>query len=132
SLLDRPVGGEKVLDLSMRPRVSLYGRFGIAEVMLGRRRALGLSARMRRVPWEEVEDLFDVGEAAAELVKLRSLHPSETARAIQDLSDVLEELPEEDQAEILEAMEPERAARVLEEMEPDDAADLLSELDAEQ
>jgi CBS domain-containing protein len=149
SLLDRPLRGERVLDLSMRPRVSLYGRFGIAEVMLGRRRALGLSARMRRVPWEEVDDLFDVGEAAAELVKLRSLHPSETARALQDLSDVrrdelveamqdedladvMEELPEEDQAEILEAMEPERAARVLEEMEPDDAADLLSELDAEQ
>ncbi len=103
---------------------------------------------MRRVPWEEVAELFDVGEAAAELVKLRSLHPSETARHMQDLTDderdelveamqdedladVLEELPEEDQAEILEAMEPERAARVLEEMEPDDAADLLSELDAE-
>jgi flagellar motility protein MotE (MotC chaperone) len=147
-LLDRPLRGEKVLDLSMRPRTSLYGRFGVAEVMLGRRRALGFSARMRRVPWEEVAELFDVGEAAAELVKLRSLHPSETARAMQDLSDdqrdelvgamqdedladVLEELPEEDQAEILEAMEPERAARVLEEMEPDDAADLLSELDAE-
>jgi CBS domain-containing protein len=147
SLLDRPLRGEKVLDLSMRPRTSLYGRFGIAEVMLGRRRALGLSARMRRVPWEEVDELFDVGEAAAELVKLRSLHPSETARALQDLSDVrrdelveamqdedladvMEELPEEDQAEILSAMEPERAARVLEEMEPDDAADLLSELNA--
>ncbi|MDQ1504094.1 MAG: hypothetical protein QOD57_1821 [Actinomycetota bacterium] len=147
SLLDRPLRGEKVLDLSMRPRTSLYGRFGIAEVMLGRRRALGFSARMRRVPWEEVDDLFDVGEAAAELVKLRSLHPSETARALQDLSDdrrdelveamqdedladVMEELPEEDQAEILSAMEPERAARVLEEMEPDDAADLLSELNA--
>jgi flagellar motility protein MotE (MotC chaperone) len=147
ALLDRPLRGERVLDLSMRPRVSLYGRFGIAEVMLGRRRALGFSARMRRLPWEEVEELFDVGEAAAELVKLRSLHPSETARALQDLSDVrrdelveamqdedlanvMEELPEEDQAEILSAMEPERAARVLEEMEPDDAADLLSELNA--
>lgn len=148
SLLDHPVRGERVLDLSMRPSVSLYGRIGIGEVMLGRRRALGLTARMRRVPWEEVAEIFDVGEAAAELVMLRSLHPSETARAIQDLSDdrrdelveamqdedladVLEELPEEDQAEILENMEPERAARVLEEMEPDDAADLLSELDAE-
>jgi len=146
-LLDRPLHGEKVLDLSMRPRTSLYGRFGIAEVMLGRRRALGFSARMRRVPWEEVNELFDVGEAAAELVKLRSLHPSETARHMQDLTDeardelveamqdedladVMEELPEEDQAEILSAMEPERAARVLEEMEPDDAADLLSELNA--
>jgi flagellar motility protein MotE (MotC chaperone) len=147
ALLDRPMRGEKVLDLSMRPRTSLYGRFGIAEVMLGRRRALGFSARMRRVPWEEVDELFDVGEAAAELVKLRSLHPSETARHMQDLTDderdelveamqdedladVLEELPEEDQAEILLAMEPERAAQVLEEMEPDDAADLLSELNA--
>jgi CBS domain-containing protein len=147
SLLDRPLRGEKVLDLSLRPRTSLYGRFGVVEVMLGRRRAFGFSARMRRVPWEEVEELFDVGEAAAELVKLRSLHPSETARAMQDLSDdqreelvdamqdedladVLEELPEEDQAETLVAMEPERAARVLEEMEPDDAADLLSELNA--
>src|SRR5205085_2307933 len=87
SLLDRPLRGEKVLDLSMRPRTSLYGRFGVAEVMLGRRRALGLglSARMRRVPWEEVAELFDVGEAAAELVKLRSLHPPETADPLRRL-----------------------------------------------
>src|SRR5438067_11516901 len=75
SLLDRPLHGEKVLDLSMRPRTSLYGRFGVGEVMLGRRPALGFSARMRRGPWGEVAELFDVGEAAAGLVKLPRLHP---------------------------------------------------------
>ncbi|MGH9023125.1 MAG: magnesium transporter MgtE N-terminal domain-containing protein, partial [Acidimicrobiia bacterium] len=140
SILGRLLGSDKVLDLSLRPRSQLYGRFGIDEVVLSPRRALGFSARTRRVPWAQAAELFDVGEAAAEIVKLRGLHPSETARAFQDLPDlrrgelvealpdedlanILEELPELDQAEILGTLDHERAARVLEEMEPDDAAD---------
>lgn len=148
SLLGRSLGSEVVLDLSLRPRTQLYGRFGVDEVVLNRKRAIGFSTRMRRVPWTEAAELFDVGEDVAELVKLRNLHPSETAKALQelpdlrrdelveamldeDLANVLEELPEPEQAEILETLDDERAIRILEEMEPDDAADLLSELDAE-
>src|ERR671930_427133 len=76
SLLDRPVRGERVLDLSMRPRTSLYGRFGVAEIMLGRRRALGLTARMRRVPWEDVADLSDL-DAEQQSRLLEAMDPEE-------------------------------------------------------
>ena len=69
--------------MSLRERLT-----GIKSNGGSRTAAPGLTARMRRVPWEDVAEIFDVGEAAAELVKLRSLHPSETARAMQDLSDV--------------------------------------------
>jgi Mg/Co/Ni transporter MgtE len=54
----------------------------------------------------------------------------QVAAALSDeqLADVLEELPEDDQVSILAGLEIERAADVLEEMEPDDATDLLREL----
>src|SRR5437764_263385 len=44
------------------------------------------------------------------------------------ITDLLEELPEDDQVEIIAHLEGERAADVLEAMAPDDAADLLAEL----
>lgn len=148
-LLDRHVGGEVVVDVSLLQRPLPSCSFEFEQVVLGRRGPLGRTRQRRSVSWQAVPELFDVGEAASELAKLRSLHPSETARALQelsrpqqeelvealedeDLADVLEELPEPDQAAILSGLEMARAARVLEEMEPDDAADLLSELPADQ
>ena len=51
----------------------------------------------------------------------------------QELADLLEEMPEEDQVRLLDSLESvERSADVVEEMQPDDAADLLAELPAEQ
>ena len=147
SLLNRALGGEIVDDLALARQSGTGGRFLVENVVLGRK-GLMRTRSPRQASWRETGELFDVGEAAAELVRLRNLHPSETARAIHDLSrlerkelvealpdedlaDVLEEMAETDQAVILGTLEVSRAARVLEEMEPDDAADLLSELSAE-
>src|SRR6185437_12595779 len=56
------------------------------------------------------------------------------AEALEDeeLADLLEEMPEQDQVRFLAALDLERRADVVEEMEPDDAADLLAEMPAEQ
>jgi Mg/Co/Ni transporter MgtE len=50
----------------------------------------------------------------------------------EELADLLEELPEEDQVRLLDSLEIDRSADVVEEMQPDDAADLLAELPDEQ
>ena len=79
---------------------------------------------------------------AAEVARLRDMHPSDVAgcgappplihrrqlaEAMEDerLADLLEELPEEEQLRMIEGLDLERLVSVLEEMEPDDAADLL-------
>lgn len=58
----------------------------------------------------------------------------ELAEALHDeeLADLLEEMPEQDQLRLLAGLNIERTADVVEEMEPDDAADLLAEMPAEQ
>jgi Mg/Co/Ni transporter MgtE len=58
----------------------------------------------------------------------------ELAEMLQDeeLADVLEEMPEQDQVRLLAGLGLERTADVVEEMEPDDAADLLAEMPPEQ
>jgi Mg/Co/Ni transporter MgtE len=147
-LLDHPRGGEVVVDVALRSRDAPDGGFAVAALLLGRKGRLGRARSMHTVDWKETADLFDLGEAAAEVAELRALHPAETARALREmphprqerlvealddenLADVLEELPEADQAVILRGLDMARAARVLEEMEPDDAADLLAELTVE-
>jgi hypothetical protein len=50
----------------------------------------------------------------------------------EELADLLEEMPEQDQVRLLAGVGLERSADVVEEMQPDDAADLLAELPAEQ
>jgi Mg/Co/Ni transporter MgtE len=59
---------------------------------------------------------------------------AQLAEALQDeeLADVLEEMPEQDQIRFLAGLGLERSADVVEEMEPDDAADLLAEMPPEQ
>jgi Mg/Co/Ni transporter MgtE len=54
------------------------------------------------------------------------------ALADEELADLLEEMPEQDQIRLLAGLGIERSADVVEEMEPDDAADLLAEMPAEQ
>jgi Mg/Co/Ni transporter MgtE len=58
----------------------------------------------------------------------------QVVEALQDeeLADLLEEMPEEDQIRLLGLLGLERTADVVEEMEPDDAADLLAEMPPEQ
>jgi Mg/Co/Ni transporter MgtE len=60
---------------------------------------------------------------------------SQLAAALDDeeLADLLEEMPEQDQIRLLNSLgDEERSADVVEEMEPDDAADLLGEMPPEQ
>ena len=59
---------------------------------------------------------------------------SQIAAALDDeeLADLLEEMPEQDQVRLLAGLGLERSADVVEEMQPDDAADLLAEMSAEQ
>jgi CBS domain-containing protein len=101
------------------------------------------------VPWEECRDLFESGPLADQLTSLREMQPADLATAVGDmpaarrsqlaealddeeLADLLEELPEQEQVRLLAGLELERSADVVEEMQPDDAADLLAEMPVEQ
>jgi len=114
------------------------------------RRGLVLRSRSPEiVPWQEAKELFDAGPVAGQLTSLREMEPADLAAAVgrmpaarrgqlaaalddEELADLLEELPEQDQVRLLDSLELERSADVVEEMQPDDAADLLAEMPAEQ
>jgi CBS domain-containing protein len=102
------------------------------------------------VSWEECRELFEPGPLAEQLTSLREMAPADLASAYErlpqarrsqlaaaledeELADLLEEMPEEDQIRLLDGLESiERRADVVEEMQPDDAADLLGEMPLEQ
>ena len=112
----------------------------------------GRGLRHRRttiVPWDKYPELFRAGPMTDQLVSLRELQPADLAAAVEgmspsrrnqlaaalddeELADLLEEMPEQDQVRLLDSLELERSADVVEEMEPDDAADLLAEMPPEQ
>lgn len=114
--------------------------------------AHGRGLRHRRttvVPWDKYPELFRGGAQADQLASLRELQPADLAAAVEgmspsrrsqlaaalddeELADLLEEMPEQDQIRLLDGLELERSADVVEEMQPDDAADLLAEMPAEQ
>jgi CBS domain-containing protein len=114
------------------------------------RRGLVLRSRSPQiVPWQDARELFDAGPVAGQLTSLREMEPADLAAAVgrmpaarrgqlaaalddEELADLLEELPEQDQVRLLDSLELERSADVVEEMQPDDAADLLAEMPAEQ
>jgi CBS domain-containing protein len=101
------------------------------------------------IPWDKHPELFQAGALAEQLIQLREMHPTDLASAVEvmsaarrrqlaealqdeELADVLEEMPEQDQIRFLAGLGLERSADVVEEMEPDDAADLLAEMPDEQ
>jgi CBS domain-containing protein len=101
------------------------------------------------VRWQDCRELFDAGPLAGQLTSLREMEPADLAAEVgrmpaarrgqlaaalddEELADLLEELPEQDQVRLLDSLEIERTADVVEEMQPDDAADLLAEMPAEQ
>ena len=102
------------------------------------------------VPWGEGRELFEPGPLAEQLTSLREMAPADLANAYEglpqsrrsqlaaalddeELADLLEEMPEQDQIRLLDSLDSiERRADVVEEMEPDDAADLLGEMPPEQ
>jgi CBS domain-containing protein len=114
--------------------------------------AQGRGLRLRGTtiePWDRHPELFQAGLLGDQLASLRDLRPADLASAVEgmsptrrsqiaaalddeELADLLEELPEQDQIRLLAGLGLERSADVVEEMQPDDAADLLAEMPAEQ
>jgi CBS domain-containing protein len=148
NLYNRVVEGRTVLDVGLTASSRRPGGWDVSTLALGSGHAL----RRRTtavVPWEAYPELFSGGALAEQLLSLRDMHPTDLAgqvetmsltrrqqlaAALQDeeIADLLEEMPEQDQIRFLSAMDLERRADIVEEMEPDDAADLLAEMPPDQ
>jgi CBS domain-containing protein/flagellar motility protein MotE (MotC chaperone) len=151
-IIDSRIGDETVSDVAMRAAGD--GRqawWELAKVRLARRSALRRRPSYRLVDVAEVPELFRTpgSEVAAEVARLRDMHPSDVASVVRSmpltqrkqlaeamdderLADLLEELPEAEQLRIIEGLDLERLINVLDEMEYDDLADLLAEMPGEQ
>ena len=151
-IIDRRVGDETVSDVGLRE--SSDGKqtwWQLSKLRLARRSALRRRPSYRLIDVAELPELFNTSgsEVAAEVARLREMHPSDVAgivrampmtqrkqlaEAMEDdrLADLLEELPEAEQLRIIEGLDLERLVNVLEEMEYDDLADLLAEMPGEQ
>lgn len=146
-LYNRRAGGGTVLDVAIA--LSERGRDGWEVTALAISRGRALSRATVIVPWRDCSELFRAGALAEQIINLRDMHPTDLAAAVdgmsaarrsqlvaalgdEELADLLEEMPEQDQLRLLNSLDFERSADVVEEMEPDDAADLLAEMPAEQ
>jgi CBS domain-containing protein len=136
-----------VADVAITPAEGRRGGWEVSSLAVTQGRGL----RHRRttiVPWDKYPELFHTGPLADQLAGLRDLQPADLAAEVErlspsrrsqlaaaldddELADLLEELPEQDQVRLLDSLELERSADVVEEMQPDDAADLLAEMPAE-
>lgn len=148
-VVGKPVRDLQVRDIGISPTETLGSYWEVSTLALGGR---GPFARRRNpsiVSWAEAKHLFDVGDEAREIARLREMRPADVANRIRNLplqkrqalaeimederlADLLEELPEDEQIRLIENLDLERVADVLEAMDPDDAADLLGELPAEE
>ena len=151
-IIDRRIGDETVSDVGLREASD--GKqtwWQLAKLRLARRSALRRRPSYRLIDVTEVPELFNTSgsEVAAEVARLREMHPSDVAgivrampltqrkqlaAAMEDdrLADLLEELPEAEQLRIIDGLDLERLVNVLEEMEYDDLADLLAEMPGDQ
>ena len=151
-IIDRRIGDETVSDVGLREASD--GKqtwWQLAKLRLARRSALRRRPSYRLIDVVELPELFNSSgsEVAAEVARLREMHPSDVAgivrampltqrkqlaEAMEDdrLADLLEELPEAEQLRIIDGLDLERLVNVLEEMEYDDLADLLAEMPGEQ
>lgn len=144
-LVGRRLGDLVVRDVGIAPRTSRAEAWELAAIGLGRPGLVRRRRPARVLAWREAGPVLDFGPGAADLARVRALHPADAAehmasltderrdalaRSLDDaqLADIFEELPEAVQVEIIEGLEVSRAAHVLDEMETDDAADLLAEL----
>jgi CBS domain-containing protein len=151
-LYGKPAGTGTVLDVGIMASQRRRAGWEVSVLAIGHGRALGLGLRRNGtaiVPWDKHPELFRSGPLAEQLARLRDLHPTDLASAVEampdarrrelagmlhdeELADVLAEMPEQDQVRLLTGLSVERGAGVVEEMDPDDAADLLAEMPAEQ
>lgn len=149
SLYGRKTDAGTVADVAIAHQQLGRSRWEVTAVAVTRGRVLRTSGPAV-VPWQECRGLFEPGPLAEQLASLREMAPADLASAFEalpqsrrgqlaaalddeELADLLEELPEQDQIRLLNSLNSiERSADVVEEMEPDDAADLLGEMPAEQ
>jgi CBS domain-containing protein len=146
-LYGHPAGPGAVVDVAITPSSTGRG-WKVSSLAITRGRGLRLRST-QIVPWSDYPELFKAGTLADQLVDLREMHPTDLANAVEgmtptrrdelaaalqddELADLLEEMPEQDQIRLLASVGLERSADVVEEMEPDDAADLLAEMPPEQ
>ena len=143
-LYGKPAGTGRVMDVGIAPSELRSGGWDVSALAVGH--GLGfLHNSTAVVPWDKYPELFKAGALAEQLISLREMHPTDLASAVEvmsaarrrelaealqdeELADLLEEMPEQDQIRLLAGIGLERSADVVEEMEPDDAADLLAEM----
>lgn len=147
-LYGRPAGAGSVLDVGIARSERRRDGWEVTLLAVGQGRGLRHHTPAL-VAWDKHPELFKVGPLAEQLIQLREMHPTDLANAVEamsatrrsqlaealqdeELADVLEEMPEQDQIRFLAGLGLERTADVVEEMEPDDAADLLAEMPPEQ
>jgi CBS domain-containing protein len=147
-LAGQHVGDGTIVDVAIRPSEHRRAGWEVSALALSH----GLSLRHRGpdiVPWDKYPELFKTDPLGEQLAELRDLQPADLASAVEglpparrsqvaaalddeELADLLEEMPEQDQIRLLAGLGLQRSADVVEEMQPDDAADLLAEMPAEQ
>jgi CBS domain-containing protein/sporulation protein YlmC with PRC-barrel domain len=153
SLYGRRTPAGTVADVAIVHRERARDRWEVSALAITRgSRAIGVLGGHgpHIVPWQDCRELFEPGPLAEQLTSLREMAPADLATAFEalpqarrsqlaaalddeELADLLEELPEQDQIRLLNGLNSiERSADVVEEMEPDDAADLLGEMPPEQ
>jgi CBS domain-containing protein len=149
-LYGQPAGDGRVMDVGIVHSEQRRGGWEVSVLAISQGRVLGRRhSSTTIVPWDKHPELFKAGDLAEQLVRLREMHPTDLATAVEampaprrgqvvealqdeELADLLEEMPEADQVRLLGLLGLERTADVVEEMEPDDAADLLAEMAPEQ
>jgi len=146
-LYNKPVSAGTVTDVAITPSTTGRG-WKVSSLAITRGRGLRLRST-QIVPWSDHPELFQAGTLAEQLADLREMNPTDLATAVEgmspsrrsqlaaalqddELADLLEEMPEQDQIRLLASVGLERTADVVEEMEPDDAADLLAEMPDDQ
>lgn len=146
SIYHKRAGSGTVLDVGISR--SSKGRRGweVSVLAIGQRRGL-LRQAGTVVPWDQYPELFEPAGAGQQIAGLRDMNPTDLANAVgamsaagrrqladalhdEELADMLQEMPEQDQVGFLAGLGVERIADVVEEMEPDDAVDLLAEMPA--
>jgi CBS domain-containing protein len=147
-LYGRHIEAGTVIDVAIEPARPRRSEWEVSALAVTR----GRGFRQRGttiVPWDKAPGLFQTGQLADQLARLREMQPADLATEVagmppsrrsqvaaalddEELADLLEEMPEQDQVRLLASLGLERSADVVEEMEPDDAADLLAEMPPEQ
>jgi CBS domain-containing protein len=147
-LYGRPTESGTVVDVAIVRTEKQRVGWEVNSVALAHGRGLRLRGTTIE-PWSRHKELFQAGPLGDQLASLRDLRPADLAFAVEgmspsrrsqiaaaledeELADLLEEMPEQDQIPLLVGLGLERGAGVVEEMQPDDAADLLAEMPAEQ